>query len=131
MKYLIDTDWAVHCLRGYRKDIVEEITKKLDEGIGISIISLAELYAGIHRSANPQESFKGLKIFLEQIQVINLDEETVKIYGREYANLKMRGKIINGFDILIASTCLRYSLILLTDNRRHFERIPGLKIQSF
>lgn len=33
-------------------------------------------------------------------------------------------------DLLIASTCLYYNLALLTDNRRHYEMVEGLKIVS-
>jgi predicted nucleic acid-binding protein len=31
---------------------------------------------------------------------------------------------------LIAATALQYNLTLLSNNRRHFERIEGLRIES-
>jgi tRNA(fMet)-specific endonuclease VapC len=33
-------------------------------------------------------------------------------------------------DLMIAATALQYDLTLLTNNRRHFERVEGLRIQS-
>jgi tRNA(fMet)-specific endonuclease VapC len=33
-------------------------------------------------------------------------------------------------DLLIAATALQYDLTLLSNNRRHFDRIDGLRIES-
>ena len=38
--------------------------------------------------------------------------------------------MIGDFDLLIAAMALQYDLTLLTNNRRHFERIDGLRIES-
>jgi tRNA(fMet)-specific endonuclease VapC len=38
--------------------------------------------------------------------------------------------MIGDSDIWIAATALQYDLTLLTNNRRHFERIDGLRIES-
>jgi len=34
------------------------------------------------------------------------------------------------FDLTIAATALHHGMILLTKNRKHYERIPSLKLQS-
>lgn len=44
--------------------------------------------------------------------------------------LKRSGNIIPDFDILIAASALRHNVTLLTNNRRDFERIEGLTIES-
>jgi tRNA(fMet)-specific endonuclease VapC len=33
-------------------------------------------------------------------------------------------------DLLIAATALQYDVTLLSNNRRHFDRIDGLRIES-
>jgi predicted nucleic acid-binding protein len=38
--------------------------------------------------------------------------------------------IIDDIDLLIGATALQHNLTLLTNNRRHFERIDGLCIES-
>lgn len=55
-KYLVDTDWAVYYLRG-KEPYVTHLKKYLDEGLGISVISLAKLYEGegVFRASNWQE----------------------------------------------------------------------------
>jgi predicted nucleic acid-binding protein len=95
---------------------LKEYTK---DGIATSVISVAELYEGIHGSMDYEESLKVLEDFLEGVSIINLDMEVCNIFGRERNKLRKTGKIIGDFDLLIASICLRHKLILLTNNKDH------------
>jgi predicted nucleic acid-binding protein len=38
--------------------------------------------------------------------------------------------IVGDLDLLIGATALHHDLTLLTNNRRHFERIEGIRIES-
>jgi tRNA(fMet)-specific endonuclease VapC len=127
LKYLIDTDWIIDHLNG-----INAVTKKLEDlavsGICTSIISVAELYEGVYGSKDYKASLNTLETFLEGITVLFIDQEVCKIFGRERNKLRKEGKIIGDFDLLIASLYLKYNLILLTNNKAHFERIDSLKI---
>ncbi|MDP3111229.1 MAG: type II toxin-antitoxin system VapC family toxin [Thermodesulfovibrionales bacterium] len=127
MKYLIDTDWIIDHLNG-----VETITIKLEKfassGICTSIISVAELYEGVYGSKDYNTSLEILETFLEGITVLSIDHEVCKIFGRERNKLRKHGNMIGDFDILIASICLKHNLILLTNNKKHFEKINALTI---
>ena len=129
VSYLIDTDWAVHHLNG-----MEEIRVKLMEikphGLGLSVISLAELYEGIYYSREPDKSHRQLAEFLSSVTVLGVNDEICKIFGERRGHLRQHGQMIGDFDLLIAATCLHHSLKLLTNNRRHFQRIEGLEIIS-
>ncbi|MFH1860421.1 MAG: type II toxin-antitoxin system VapC family toxin [bacterium] len=125
--YLIDTDWIIDFLKG-KEEIVDKLTFLADKGLTISIISLAELYEGIYASNNPEKQMKGLHDFLTSITVLGIDDEIVKIFGKQRAMLRKEGNLIDNFDLLIASTCLYYDLILMTNNIKHFGRIKELKI---
>lgn len=130
MKYLIDTDWVID---HFNK--VEKVTKTLEElaprGLALSVISLAELYEGVYYSRDPVRSKTILREFLtSDLPVIKVDEEICKIFGKERGRLRRQGKSIGDFDLLIASTCLCYNLILLSNNRRHFEVVENLRIIS-
>lgn len=108
--------------------------KRLNElqvdGLAISVISLAELYRGVYLSNNPTLAEEKLNNFLAQVEILEIDSQTCRIYGREYSRLQKKGQLIDHFDLLIGATSLQYSLVLLTNNRRHFERLLGLKIIS-
>lgn len=129
LSYLVETDWAVHYLRG-RQDIVRKLQELQPDGLAISVISIAELYAGVYRSANPALAEEKLKNFLAIVRILGVDIETCRIFGREERRLRREGQLIENFDLLIGATCLQHTLTLLTNNRQHFERIEGLKIIS-
>ena len=129
MRYLIDTDWVVYYLRGHQK-IVDKVKAYQLGGLAISIITLAELQAGVYYSSDPERARKGLDDFLSIVKILFVTEDICEYYGKEYAWLRKEGQVIGGFDLLIATTCLRHNLILLTNNEEHFKRISGLKIES-
>ena len=127
MKYLIDTDWIIHYLRG-TKEVIKKIISLKEEGLTISVVSLAEVYEGVYRSSNSFSNEKVLKNFLRGVSVIGINEEICRVFGRERGRLRKEGKLIGDFDLLIASTCLHYNLTILTNNIKHFEKIGNLKI---
>ena len=100
------------------------------QGLGFSAVSLAELWEGIHYSRDPQKSERGLHNFLRRVSLLGIDEETCKRFGKERGRLRAKGKRVNDFDLIIGVTAHQHGLTLLTNNRRHFENIDGLRIES-
>ena len=101
------------------------------EGLAISVISLAELYEGVFFARDPERSELALTQFLDpELAILGIDDMTCRIFGRERGRLRIEGQMISDFDLMIAATALRHNVTLLTNNRKHFERIPGLRIIS-
>jgi len=94
------------------------------------MVSLAELYEGVFFSTSPRENVSALHSFLECVQVLYREDGVCRFFGQERGRLRAAGMIIGDFDILIGSTAKYHGLTLLTNNRRHFERIDGLSIIS-
>ena len=129
MTYLVETDWAVHWLRG-GEEIVNRLSVLQIQGVGLSVISLAELYTGVNYSTDPASARTGLDDFLSLVTILGVNHDICQIFGEENARLRKEGLVIGDFDLLIAATCLHHGLKLLTNNRRHFQRIEGLEIIS-
>ena len=129
MLYLVDTDWVIHHMNGVRR-VTDRLAELEPDGLGLSIVSLAELYEGVSRSSKQVASERILDTLLAGRDVVDLDEETCRIFGRERGRLRAEGNLIGDLDLLIRATALRHGLTLLTNNRRHFERIDGLAIES-
>jgi tRNA(fMet)-specific endonuclease VapC len=129
LAYLIDTDRVIDHFHG-----VESITRKLEElrpaGLAISVVSLAELFEGIHYSRDPGRGREILARFLAGLTVLPLDEEICDRFGLERGRLRQQRLTVGDFDLLIAATCLRHGLTLCSNNRRHFEMVEGLEIVS-
>jgi tRNA(fMet)-specific endonuclease VapC len=127
ISYLIDTDWIIDHFN--KKDKITQKLKELrPEGIALSIISLAELYEGVIYSKDPVTSQRVLSTFLKEFSPLEIDESICKIFGRERGKLRQKRKTVSDFDLMIASTCLRYNLTLLTNNRKHYDLVEGLKL---
>lgn len=125
----MDTDWAIDYL--HRADrTVRRLDELLSEGVGLSIISLAELYDGLARSRNPDSDAEALRLFLKAVEVVPLEDAACQVFGEERARLRGEGNLIGDMDILIGATAISNNLTLLTNNRQHFERMQGLSIVS-
>lgn len=126
MKYLLDTNIVVNHIR--KKIILGE--KVLRDGAAISIITLAELFYGAHKSDNPTKSLESIDTTIEllKLELVNLSEQIVIEFGNLKVGLEAKGQRLEDFDLLIGATAKTLSLILVTGNVKHFERITGLKL---
>lgn len=126
-KYFIDTSVIISFLRGENKAVA--LLEKLEGELCSGYVCLAELYEGVARVKQVKEVEKGVIDFFNSLsEVYSLDKETAKNFGQIRAELKQSGKIIEDLDILLASTCVTYDLILVTYNPKHFKRVKNLKI---
>jgi len=129
LSYLVDTDWAVHWLHGNER-IRQRMEELRGQGLALSAVSLAELWEGVHYSRDPLQSEHGLNDFLRRVSFVSIVEETCKLFGKERGRLRAAGKRVADFDLIIGVTARQHELTLLTNNRRHFENIEGLRIES-
>ena len=128
MRYLLDTDWIINLLAG-EKTATERIQQLNPEDIVISLVSVAEMYESAFNYANPQAHVQRFREFLSHFQLLNLNLPIIEKFAEVRAYLRRRGEIISDFDIVLAATALHFDLIVLTFNKKHFARIPELKIQ--
>lgn len=129
MRYLVDTDWAIDYFHGVEQ-AVRRLNEFSSEGVGLSVIAMAELYEGVFFSSNPEGNEQAMQDFLEDIEVVGVDDGVCRTFARERGRLRSAGALIDDFDLLIGATALYHNLTLLTNNRRHFERMEGLRIVS-
>ncbi|MGA1869573.1 MAG: type II toxin-antitoxin system VapC family toxin [bacterium] len=85
--YLLDTDWVIHYLNGNEK-IVEKLKSLREEGLAISIISLAELYEGVYYSKDPDSNEQSLNDFLTNVSILGIEDEICKIFEKERGRLR-------------------------------------------
>jgi hypothetical protein len=60
LRYLVDTAWVIHWLNG-REDIRHRLDEVKEEGLGLSVVSLAELYEGVYHGRNQRAAEEGLR----------------------------------------------------------------------
>jgi len=70
------------------------------------------------------------KRILRNLPIFSFNSDCADVAAEIYGNLKSRGMMIKQLDIMIASTCRKNNLILVTLDK-HFSKIPGLPIKQF
>jgi tRNA(fMet)-specific endonuclease VapC len=129
LTHLLDTGWIVRHLRG-TKAYTQTILNIGAPQLAVGIVSLAELYEGVSRAINPTAAEQSLLTFLADKTILPITSDVCRLFGEHRAHLRRRNRLIGDMDLLIGATCLHHDLTLLTTNRRHFQRIPGLRIIS-
>ena len=111
----------------YRKtDKSKSLFLKLTEKymfFAVSAVTEYELYLG---SSQEQNIF--WDNLFSRIVVLPFDTKVVKKSIDIYQQLKQKNKLIDTPDIMIAGTVIQNNMPLATLNRKHFERISGLKV---
>ena len=130
MIYLLDTDTLIYWLKGYKK-IEEKIISEGLENITTTIISKAELYFGAYNSKFQTENLNAIKTLSDKLWILDFNDKSALIFGKLKAELKSQGKILLDFDIMISSIAIAYNLILVTNNTKHYARIPDLRIENW
>lgn len=125
MKLLLDTDVIINHLKQIKQLVVEDKSE-----ISVSVISLAELLYGINKSPNPAHDRQVLNDFIItlSVSIVDVTKEVVESFSKVKVALEQKGQRLADFDLLIAVTALEHDLTLVTANRRHFSRIPDLKL---
>ena len=104
--------------------------KQIDsEEIFITTISLCELYKGAYAYHDSDRKISDVDEFIENFEVLGLDEKSSKEFGKIYLKLKKEGKLINDFDIIIAAIIKSNDLILVTRDN-DFNDL-GIKVEGW
>ena len=128
---LVDTDILSFYFKGDKKDEYKfnDYLKEFDV-INISIITYYEILGGL-KFKKAERQIKEFEEFVANNIIIHLSEESAKISGDVYADLRQKGITIGTSDILIAGIAIENELTLVTNNEKHYESIQGLKIENW
>ncbi len=127
MRYLVDTDWIISGLGGIQEALTL-LTRMAQDGLAISVITEAEVLEGAYGQSDPVNAILRFRRFFQGYEILPVTSDVVAEFARLRSHLRRQGRRIEDFDLLIASTAIHHDLELVTRNRRHFERVPGLKL---
>lgn len=94
------------------------------------MVTLAELYYGAVKSDRAEERMRDVDLISSNFLVLPIDN-VIETYGKNKAYLERSGMSIDDFDLLIGSTATNYDLVMVTENTKHFERIPNIKLENW
>jgi tRNA(fMet)-specific endonuclease VapC len=126
---LLDTDACIELLKGNKR--ILQRREQYDGPIGVCFMTIAELYYGAEKSKDPGKNMDTIEKLLMTVEIVQTDIPILKRFGTIKAQLQKKGEPIADADILIASATLEKAEKLITGNTKHFERIPGLSLESW
>ncbi|HID44086.1 MAG TPA: type II toxin-antitoxin system VapC family toxin [Archaeoglobaceae archaeon] len=133
--YLFDTTFVIDLFKQEDKAL-----KKAEEADrtpvlkAISIVTVHEILRGIYylyEDKKLEEKLTLAESALSKFDIIPYGYTIAKKAAEIDAGLAKSGKMIAFPDVVIAATALAYNLKLVTKNKKHFERIEGLEIESY
>lgn len=130
LKYMLDTNICIFTVKN-RPQQVREAFNRHHGQLCISSISLMELIYGAERSAMPERNLSVIEGFSARLEVLNYDQAAASHTGQLRAELARSGTPIGPYDQLIAGHARSQGLILVTNNRREFDRVPGLRVEDW
>jgi tRNA(fMet)-specific endonuclease VapC len=132
--FCLDTNVIVFAINGRVPAIEQRLRQELASGTTLLIpaVVLFELRYGIAKSVRRDASTRVLEAFLaEGFELLPFDDEDAAEAGDIRAVLESSGTPIGAYDILIAAQARRRGVVLVTGNRREFERVPGLMVTDW
>ncbi len=125
---ILDTCFLIDLQRELRKGVAGPATNFLktytSAEFRISVISVTEFLEGF---AQPADGERLLRAFAR----VDLDSKAAAHAAVIRRSLRLQGKLIGDFDILIAASALTESLPLVTRNIAEFSRVEGLELVGY
>ena len=126
-RLVLDTDIIIDHLRG--KSASSLMGRLQDESsLATTQVNSFELYYGAYKSKNVRVNLASVKGFLSTVAVLDFDGPSAEKSGQVLAQLEAKRLAIDPRDLFIGCISLAHGYPLLTNNRRHLDRIPDLLV---
>ena len=128
--YMLDTNIASAAVRGDMA-LDEKLARLSPAQWCISAITRAELRYGQTGMAPDDRRRPLIDSFFLRLPSLEWSVEAADIFGTLKDRLKRGGTPIGELDTQIAAHALAEDLILVTHNTKHFDKVPGLKLEDW
>jgi len=124
VKYLIDSDILIDFLNN-KTEAIKLLIRLEESEMAISVITFAEILEGL---VDDRKKYLNVRKGLSKLSMLAVDANIAEKFAGVRAILRKKGELIENMDIFIAATAMSHDLVLVTNNKRDFERIKGLKL---
>ena len=130
LKYMLDTNICIFTIKN-KPEPVRELFNRHHGQLCISTVTLMELVYGAEKSAFPERNLAVVEGFAARVAVLEYDQLAAQHTGQLRAEQAKKGQPIGPYDQMIAGHARSQGLIIVTNNVREFERVPGLRIEDW
>jgi tRNA(fMet)-specific endonuclease VapC len=129
--WMLDTNICSYILRQRPPSVLLRFQAVGPDQLSISSVVLAELHYGCSRHPQGDKIRRDVDDFASRLRVLDWDEAAARSYGDLRAYLEAAGTPIGAMDTMIAAHALSQKANLVTNNERHFERVPELMLENW
>ncbi|MBT8420337.1 MAG: tRNA(fMet)-specific endonuclease VapC [Gammaproteobacteria bacterium] len=130
LRYMLDTNIVIYTIKN-RPEAVRKAFNTYEGQMCISSVTWGELVFGAERSDQPQRNLADIEAMAARLTLVPFDAQAAAHFGQLRAQLYRIGQPIGPYDMMIAGHARALGLILVTNNLREFERVPGLQVENF
>jgi tRNA(fMet)-specific endonuclease VapC len=130
-RYLIDTNIWSALIRRFNTGLVNRFAALERGRIALSPIVLGELQVGYYKGDRTPKRQLVIDTIRASAELLTINSRVSDTYAQLRAQLEQTGTPIGPNDTWIAAEALHHKLVLVTDNVREFERVPGLRVENW
>jgi tRNA(fMet)-specific endonuclease VapC len=128
--YMLDTNICIYVIKNRPAELRERFDQLADE-LCISTITLGELLFGAEKSARRSQNLEAVEQLAARLEVLPFSAKATAHFGQIRAELARYGTPCGAYDMLIGAHARSEGLVLVTNNVREFERMPGLRVDNW
>jgi tRNA(fMet)-specific endonuclease VapC len=129
MNFLVDSDVCSAYMRGEAR--VSHKFMQHGGQIALSAIVVGELSVIAEKHGQTGVYRQRLEELIGGTHLLQYDLPCARRFGEVRWQMMRMGLICPPIDLMIAATAMAHDLILVTHNTRHFEKVPGLRIDDW
>ena len=128
--YMLDTDICSYIIKHRPAALKDTFLKHKNDMLCISVVTYAELLYGLEK--NPSERLeRDVTEFISLVHVIDWNHAAAQKYAKSRHAMTKKGQIIGSLDMQIAAAAMAADAQLVTNNKKHFGNIEGLRIADW
>ncbi|EAA0892676.1 tRNA(fMet)-specific endonuclease VapC [Salmonella enterica] len=130
LKFMLDTNICIFTIKNKPEHVRERFNLNASR-MCISSITLMELIYGAEKSQAPERNLAVVEGFVSRLEVLDYDAQAAIHSGQIRAELARNGTPVGPYDQMIAGHARSRGLVVVTNNIREFERIPGIRTEDW
>ena len=131
MLYMLDTDSVSDLIRGTCPALDARVARARPDDLCISAVTRGELLFGLELKPGAHRLAQLVDRFLQHVRSLPWDDGCAGRFAIVAAALHRSGTPIGSMDAMIAGHAIALDAVLVTNNTRHFSRIPDLRIENW
>lgn len=131
VRYLLDTNICIYIAKHNPPAVRARFARHLASELAMSVITLGELRFGAEKSQAREQAIASIQQLEGLIPVRPLPEAAGEHYGQIRAALQRAGQPIGNNDLWLAAHARAEGWILVSNNEREFDRVPGLHVENW